>query len=111
MRSQHELRLGLTLPFPLGRQWTNLAQIVRLEGLGNYTLIHFLDGTTLLVALSLKVFMGRVPVGVFVRPHRKHLLNRQHIETVSARHGNILLTNGERIPIARRRVTEFRRVG
>lgn len=100
---------GLFLPFSLGRHWVLLSQIVRLEGVGNYTTCYFLDGSELLAALSLKVFANRVPAGSLLRSHRKHLLNRQYIEAVSAAELTVLLTNGERIPIARRRITAFRK--
>lgn len=104
----HE-ELGLWLPFSSGRRWVLLSQILRLEGMGNYTTCYFLDGSELLMALSLKVFAGRVPAGSLVRSHRKHLLNRHYIEAVSAVQLQVLLTNGERVPVARRRVTAFRK--
>jgi two-component system, LytTR family, response regulator len=82
-----------------------LVQIIRLEGMGNYTNFHFADGSELLAALSLKVYAQRVPPGSFMRPHRKHL----YIEAISGPRSEVVLTTGERIPVARRRVEVFRR--
>lgn len=45
---------ALLLPFQRGRQWVNFDQIIRLEGIGNYTTCLFADGTELLVALTLR---------------------------------------------------------
>lgn len=100
---------GLQLPFNDGRRWVDLSQIIRLEGVSNYTHCYFTDAPPLLVALSLKVLAGRLPKGAIVRPHRKHLLNPAYIEAISWGCSEVLLTTGERVPIARRRVTGFRR--
>ncbi len=100
---------GVSLPFPHGRQWVAVSQIIRFEGEGNYTHCHFREGPPLLVALSLKVFAKRMPAGAFVRVHRKHLLNLACVASISYRTPLITLTNGEQIPVARRRVSELRR--
>lgn len=100
-------RMGLSLPFPKGRRWVPLARIIRLEGIGNYTNVYFTDGTKLLVALTLKVLEERVPAGTMIRPHRKHLLNWQYVQAVHPVLQEVILYNGERFALARRRVSEF----
>ncbi|MCY7358484.1 MAG: LytTR family transcriptional regulator, partial [Rudanella sp.] len=87
--------------------WVALLQILRLEGDCNYTHCFFTDGTQLLVALSLKRLADRLPAGSFIRSHRKHLINRQYIGAVHAIEYAVTLTNGDRIAIARRRMTDF----
>lgn len=99
---------SLTLPFPHGRQQVPLSQIVRFEGVGNYTYCYFLNESPLLVALSLKIIQGRLPADAFIRTHRKHLLNTQHIQAVLTARWTILLTTGEQFPVARRRVSLLR---
>lgn len=100
---------GLWLPFPKGRRWVPLAGIVLLEGIGNYTQLHFRDGSRLLVALTLKALTERLPKGAFARPHRKYLLNWQYIRLAHRHESEVILANGERFPIARRRMTSFLR--
>ena len=100
---------ALWLPFQRGRRWVNLTEIVRLEGVGNYTTCVFADGSALLVALTLRCLQDRIPAGLFVRPHKKHLVNRAHVASVQTRTFAVQLTNGERVEIARRRVGEFAR--
>jgi DNA-binding LytR/AlgR family response regulator len=100
--------VGLWLPFQKTRKWVSWAQIVRLEGVGNYTTCYFLDGSQLLTALSLNVFADRLPDEATLRTHRKHLVNRLHVVAVSFALSDVLLSNGERIPIARRRIPTFR---
>ncbi len=100
---------ALCLPFQSGRRWVDLTAIVRLEGVGNYTTCVFADGSALLVALTLRCLQDRIPAGLFVRTHRKHLINRAHVARVQSRRYVVQLTNGDRVDIARRRVGAFAR--
>jgi two-component system, LytTR family, response regulator len=92
------------LPFQTGRRWINLQQIVRPEGIGNYTICMFADGSQLMVALTIKRLLNRIPSGQFVRLHRKHLVNRAFITGVRPTAYVVDLSNGDKIAIARRRV-------
>ncbi len=98
---------ALLLPFQSGRRWVNIQHIIRLEGDGNYTTLFFTDGSHLMVALTLKRLLKRVPAGVFLRPHRKHLVNRSFIVGVHTNTFTIDLSNGDHVVIARRRATAF----
>lgn len=99
---------ALLLPFQKGRAWVSFDQIIRLEGIGNYTTCIFTDGTELLVALTLRRLADRLPEGAFVRPHKKHIVNRAHVARVYAHRSAVQLTNGEQVTIARRRAEQFR---
>lgn len=105
--SCHPLPEALLLPFQSGRRWVSIEHIIRLEGDGNYTTCYFTDGSHLMVALTLKRLLKRVPVGTFLRPHRKHLINRSFIVGVHTNTFTIDLSNGDSIIIARRRATAF----
>jgi two-component system, LytTR family, response regulator len=99
---------GLVLPFPTGRRWVSLQQIIRLEGDGNYTTFFFADGSRLMVALTIKRLLARVPADKFIRIHRKHLINRAFVAGIQEGSFSIDLSNGDSISIARRRVTALR---
>ena len=79
------------------------SQIVRLEGIGNYTTCVFADGTRLLVALTIKRLNDRIPPGAFLRLHRKHLVNRGYVAASQPDEYWLRLTNGDMVAIARRR--------
>jgi DNA-binding LytR/AlgR family response regulator len=100
---------ALRLPFQEGGRWVSFDQIVRLEGVGNYTSCVFAGGSALLVALTLRRLADRIPAGAFVRPHRKHLVNRAFIVRIRRDDPVVQLTNGERLEIARRRIWQLRR--
>jgi two-component system, LytTR family, response regulator len=94
---------ALLLPFRGSRRWVAFSQIVRLEGIGNYTTCVFADGSRLLVALTLKRLHDRMPPGAFLRLHRKHLVNRGYVATNQPDEYWLRLTNGDRVAVARRR--------
>jgi DNA-binding LytR/AlgR family response regulator len=100
---------ALRLPFRAGRQWIDFQEIIRLEGEGNYTVCFFADGSRLLVALTLKRLLARIPAGLFVRLHRKHVVNRAFITGVRAAAHLVDLSNGDAVSISRRRVGTLKR--
>jgi len=99
---------ALLLPFQKGRRWVSFDQIIRLEGIGNYTSCIFADGSELLVALTLRRLADRLPEGVFVRSHKKHIVNRTHIASIHPLRFSVKLTNSDRVELARRRIGTFK---
>lgn len=98
----------LSLPFSHGRRAVPVQQIIRLEGEQNYTRCFFSNGSSLLVALTLKVLLSRLPSGALVRLHRKHAVNPDFIRDWHTREGFVRLHNGETLTIARRRTANCR---
>lgn len=54
---------------------------------------------------SLKEIAAQLPLGVFGSPHQSYLVNFSYIK--SAHSNEIILTNGVRIPVSRRRLKSF----
>ncbi|MBN8825432.1 MULTISPECIES: LytTR family DNA-binding domain-containing protein [unclassified Spirosoma] len=99
----------LTLPFWGCRKKMPMHRIVRLEGEGNYTLFHFADGSQLMVSLTLKKMETRLSPRVFVRPHKKNIINLLYLEAVypDRQQLNVSLVNGDRIEVSRRKASRF----
>ncbi|WP_234735831.1 LytR/AlgR family response regulator transcription factor [Tellurirhabdus bombi] len=98
----------LTLPFWGGRKRVPAHCIIWLEGEGNYTLLHFNDGTHLMISLTLKKMETRLPPEIFVRPHKKNIINLLYLKEVYT--DKIVLaklTNGTEIEVSRRRGALF----
>ncbi len=93
----------LSLPFPKGRQTVSVQHIVRLEGQQNYTCCYFSNGTMLMVALTLKVLLDRLPPNALVRLHRKHAVNPSFVTEWNSLGSFVRLHNGETFTISRRR--------
>lgn len=99
----------LTLPFWGYRKKMPMHRIVRLEGEGNYTLFHFADGTQLMVSLTLKKMESRLSPKVFVRPHKKNIINLLYLEGIhpDAQQLSVSLANGHRVEVSRRKASRF----
>ena len=83
--------------------------IVRLEGEGNYTVFHFADGSQLMVSLTLKRMESRLSPRVFVRPHKKSIINLLYLKSIDpdGQQLSVSLVNGDRIDVSRRKASRF----
>jgi two-component system, LytTR family, response regulator len=84
-----------------GRFFFSTEEIVRLEASSNYTKIYFSNKTKMISAKVLKEFVTMLePLG-FVRTHRTHLVNPQHVLYITA-DGNIIMKDASVAEISRR---------
>lgn len=99
----------LTLPFWGCRKKMPMHRIVRLEGEGNYTVFHFVDGSQLMVSLTLKKIESRLSPKVFVRPHKKNIINLLYLESIhpDRQQFSVSLVNGDRVEVSRRKASRF----
>ena len=91
----------LSLATADGRFFFSPEEIVRLEASSNYTRIYFTNKTKLISAKVLKEFVQMLEPFGFVRTHRTHLVNRQHILCVT-NDGNIIMKDASVAEISRR---------
>lgn len=87
--------------FPIRRELLPLHKLAYLEGVRNYTFLHFQDGSCRIYAKTLKVFEDGLPADDFVRVSKQHLIKRDFISHYNSR--EVLLANGLILPISRRR--------
>ncbi len=81
-----------------------LQNIIRIQSISNYSKIYFVDNSyPLTVAKILHWFEDNLPAGMFLRTHRTHLVNKQHIQNVALSSHTMELSNGEHISISKRR--------
>ncbi len=99
----------LMLPFLGARRKMPMHCIVRLEGEGNYTVFHFADGSQLMVSLTLKRMESRLSPRVFVRPHKKSIINLLYLKSINpdGQQLSVSLVNGDRIDVSRRKASRF----
>jgi two-component system, LytTR family, response regulator len=91
----------ITLATSGGKYFFNPDEIVRLEASSNYTKIYFSNKTKLVTAKVLKEFVILLEPFGFVRTHRTHLVNRQHILCVTPQ-GNVIMKDSSVAEISRR---------
>jgi two-component system, LytTR family, response regulator len=85
-----------------------IKDIVRLEGVRNYTLIYLKNGDTLLSSRTLKVYQNVLSEVGFVRVHRAHLINlhcMNHYDESECTFA--VMQNNDQIIISRRKRKDF----
>lgn len=92
------------------RTMVRIRDIILITGHSNYSLIGFVDGSVRVVGLTLRELSERLPG--LVRIHRSYLVNPQYVQAVrtisAAKAGQLILTTGEVLPVARRRKHQVR---
>lgn len=91
----------ITLVTAEGNYFFSPDEIVRLEASSNYTKIFFSNQSKMIIAKVLKEFAEMLQPFGFVRTHRTHLINRQHILCIT-REGHIIMKDASVAEISRR---------
>lgn len=85
-----------------------IKDIVRLEGIKNYTLLHLNDGKTIISSRTLKVYNGVLQEANFFRIHRAHLINMQFLRNYDETQMlYAVMQNRDIISISRRKRKDF----
>jgi two-component system LytT family response regulator len=88
-----------------------LANIERFEANDDYTLIHTTQHRYL-VSLRMNALEARLPDPPFLRVHRSHIVNLDHVDRMLGLDDSRLevrMKNGARLPVSRARSQEIRR--
>lgn len=81
-----------------------LSDIFYIEMFGHYAVLHD-EKREYRFRSTLKEIMSVLPKGYFSMPHKSIVVNLEHVR--SATSSEILLDNGDRVPISRRKLQEF----
>ena len=81
-------------------------EIIRLEADRNYTLIYHKGGKPFIASKTLKYFEEVLEPFHFIRTHKSHLVNLEHINCFTANHTCIILSDGSKIDVSRRKREE-----
>jgi len=85
-----------------------LADILYVEGAGSYCVFHTNDGTQMVVSKRLGEIEQRMSQTSFFRAHKSSLINLRHVkEYIRGEGGDVVMSNGQKIPLARHRKKEF----
>ncbi len=98
----------MALPSSDGITMMNVKDILRLESDAGYTTFHSRIGEKVMVTRSIGEFEDVLPDESFYRVHVSHLINIDFVKKFLREDGGyVLLENGDKIPIARRRKDGF----
>lgn len=96
----------LAVPSAEGVHFFKADEILRMEADGSYTTIHLLNKKPFIASKTLKHFEEMLEGLPFIRTHKSHLVNRMHIVRISNDHVFVLLTDGSKAEVARRKKEE-----
>ena len=102
----------IIIPTNKGLRLCNTDNIIRIQGMSNYSKIYFADSSyPLTIAKVLHWFEEHLPAGVFWRTHKTHLVNTRYVKQLptSQKH-YLILNNGETLAVSRRRVPLLKKI-
>jgi two-component system LytT family response regulator len=98
----------LKIPTSVGFTLVEINEIKRLQSDGNYTNIHLIDHSVLVVSKTMKEFEPFLDKMTFYRVHRSHIINLDYIKGYLARDGGyVVLSDDSLIEISRTKHKEF----
>lgn len=99
----------LAVPSSEGVFFFLVHEILRLEADRNYTIIHLINKRPFIASKTLKHFEDMLAKFRFIRTHKSHLVNLDHIIRISNNNEFIILSDGSRIEVSRRKKDEVQR--
>lgn len=109
LKKSKEKPKGQYLTLSTNEGWTVVrkSEIVRCESFKNYTTLT-MEASHLTISKTLKDVEAKLPIHTFFRVHKSHLINVAYIEKVQKTDGGqVVLKNGDRIPISKTKKKEF----
>ena len=98
----------LSLPNGQGYTLIDIDEIVHIAADSNYSIFHFDDREKITVSRVLKDYEEILPEDQFVRIHKSSIVNLNYLKEYNSRNGmEVLLKNGEKIAVSRRRASIF----
>lgn len=96
----------LAVPSNEGVFFFSLDEILRLEADRSYTHIHLVGKRPFIASKTLKYFEEMLEEFNFIRTHKSHLVNPRHITRISNDNEFVLLSDGSKAEISRRKKDE-----
>jgi len=96
----------IAVPSNEGVYFFMIEDILRLEADGSYTHIHLTKRKPFIASKTLKHFEDMLEEFQFIRTHKSHLVNPKHITRISNDNEFVLLTDGSKVEVSRRKKEE-----
>ncbi len=101
--------LKLIIPGSKTLDFISLTEIVRCEGLQNYTRIFLTNGRSIISSSNIGVFKTVLSQLDFFCTHKSHLINLRHINRYH-KAGNVEMSDNSIVPVARRKKEGFQNI-
>jgi len=96
----------IAVPSSEGVYFFMIDDILRLEADRSYTHIHLVNKRPFIASKTLKHFEEMLEEFNFIRTHKSHLVNPKHITRISNDNEFVLLTDGSKVEVSRRKKEE-----
>lgn len=96
----------IAVPSSEGVYFFMINDILHLEAESSYTHIHLANRKPFIASKTLKHFEDMLDEFKFIRTHKSHLVNPQHITRISNDNEFVLLTDGTKVEVSRRKKDE-----
>jgi two-component system, LytTR family, response regulator len=85
-----------------------VAEILRLESNGIYTIIHTKNKSKFVSCKHLKIIESELSSSSFFRVHKSHVVNLREIGVYEkGKGGNLVMSDGSIVPVSKRKKSEF----
>lgn len=99
----------IAVPSAEGFYFFMVDEILRLEADKNYTHIHLQQKRPFIASKTLKHFEDLLDDFSFIRTHKSHLVNPRHVTRLSNNSEYLILTDGSRVEVSRRKKDEVQK--
>ncbi|HEU4469533.1 MAG TPA: LytTR family DNA-binding domain-containing protein [Flavisolibacter sp.] len=99
----------IAVPSAEGFYFFMIDDILRLEADRSYTHIHLVNKKPFIASKTLKHFEEMLEEFSFIRTHKSHLVNPKHITRLSSDNEFVLLTDGSKVEVSRRKKEEVQK--
>jgi two-component system, LytTR family, response regulator len=96
----------IAVPSSDGVHFFTIEDIIRLEADRSYTHIHLTNKKPFIASKTLRHFEEMLDEFQFIRTHKSHLVNPRHITRISNDNEFVLLTDGTKVEVSRRKKEE-----
>jgi two-component system LytT family response regulator len=96
----------IAVPSAEGVYFFTVDEILRLEADRSYTHIHLVNKRPFIASKTLRHFEEMLDDFGFIRTHKSHLVNPRHITHVTNDNEHLLLSDGSRVEVSRRKKEE-----
>lgn len=108
---QSEDSRRLALPSKIGYRLVPVTEIRHVKGDDNYSTVHLVSGDNIMISRTLKDVEEKLKPPQFFRIHKSHIINLSEVREYSLHDGGyVVMNDGERLDISRRRLAEFREI-
>jgi two-component system LytT family response regulator len=106
LEQQNKMYHKLALPTSNGIEFFPPHDIIRCEGMSNYTKFYISNHSPIITSKTIKEYEEILLSHQFVRIHKSHLINAKYVKGYHAQNSNIIMNDGTQVEVSRRRKRE-----